>query len=86
MIDCGALVLFANGSEKIGGRSFEYDFLAPWRIGGQGAIEYDRMLGANSALTVRLAALIVPSAVRYADGESFTLVAFPLTIGFKCFL
>jgi hypothetical protein len=86
MLDIGPLILLARGSEKIDARTFDYDFFGTVRWGGQGALEYCRCLGQSFGVSLRLAGIVVPSAIQYADGESRTLVAFPVTIGVRLFL
>ena len=84
-LEVGPLVLFPSGSETIRGRVFEYDFFSTTRMGGEGGVEYERLLGGDFALTVRLAVIVVPSGVSYADGERRTLVSLPASAGVRVF-
>ena len=85
-LDIGPLILFGRGSEKFATHTFDYDFFGSVRWGGQGAIQYCRCLTRSFGVTVRLAVIVVPSALQYADGDSRTLVAFPVTVGVQLFL
>jgi hypothetical protein len=80
-LDIGPAMLFAEGSERVGGKLFSYDFMSSPRFGVLGAIEYDRCLGGNYAAYLRLTGVYVPSALRYAGGWSPSLVTIPVTIG-----
>jgi hypothetical protein len=64
---------------------FEYDFFSTTRIGGEGGVEFERLLGGDFALTVRLSVIVVPSGVSYADGETRTLISLPATAGVRMF-
>jgi len=86
LFDIGPLILFAGGSEKIGTRSLNYDFMSSPRFGGLAAFEYDRCLGENFAVYFRVGLLFVPSALQYADGWSPGLVTVPLTAGWRVLL
>jgi hypothetical protein len=82
-LDIGPLLLFPSGSERIGARSYHYDFMSSPRIGGMAAVEYDRCVGESYSAYVRLAAIYVPSALQYADGWSPAFVSLPLTLGMR---
>ncbi len=86
LFDIGPLMLFAGGSEKIGTRSLNYDFMSSPRFGGLAAFEYDRCLGGNFAVYLRIGLLYVPSALQYADGWSPSLMTVPLTAGWRVLL
>jgi len=82
-VDIGPVMLLSGGSEKIGTRSFDYDFMSSPRFGALAALEYDRCVTDNLALTLRLEGMFVPSALQYADGHSPSLLTFPLTVGVR---
>ncbi len=82
-IDIGPVVLFESASETFGIRSYEYDFFHSVRFGVQGGIEYDRCVSESVAVTLRLAGIVAPSGMKYADGESRTVIALPVTAGLR---
>jgi hypothetical protein len=80
-LDAGPLMLFESGNERIGARSFNYDFLSSPKFGGVVGIAYDRYVSENFGVYLRVAGLWVPSALEYADRRSFALITIPITIG-----
>jgi len=84
-LELGPVVVFPDGKETFGGKTYAYDFYGTTRFGGMGGIEYQRLLNEDIAATVRASVIIVPSGVKYADGESRTLIALPVTIGIRFF-
>ena len=82
-IEVGPLLLFPAGSERAGGRSYDYDFMGSPEFGGIAAVEYDRTLGGNYAVYLRVAAIYVPSALQYADGWSPSLTSVPVMVGWR---
>jgi hypothetical protein len=82
-LDIGPLVLLASGSETIGPRSFNYDFMSSPGFGALAALEYDRSFGKNTAAFLRVEGIVVPAGLDYASGHSFAVVTFPLTIGVR---
>ena len=48
-----------------------------------GGIKYDRMLSEYMAASLSFAGIFVPSGISYADGESRTVIALPLTLGLR---
>jgi hypothetical protein len=84
-MEFGPVLLFASGSETFGGRTYNYDFFSSVKLGGQGGIEYDRRVADNIGVSLRFAGLVSPSGVSYADGETRTMIALPLTMGVRFF-
>lgn len=80
-LDIGPLLMFASGSEAVGGRSFSYDFMGSTRPGLLAAIEYDRYLGEVFAVYVRAEGVFVFSAMEHSSGGSTSLMTFPVTLG-----
>ncbi len=79
----GPVLFFGGGNETVGTAVYEYDFLGSVTFGGLGALEYDRMMWDNLALTVNVSALVVPSGLDYADGLSRSVVALPISVGLR---
>ena len=79
----GPAVLFPGGEERFNGAFYTYDFFNSTRFGGEGAVAYGRMLSDQVAVSLRIAGMVIPSGISYADGESRTLIAFPLTLGLR---
>ena len=82
-LQVGPVMLFASGHETVNGRTYNDDFFRSVKFGGEGGIEYDRMLGDNVAASLNVAAIVIPSGVEYADGESRTVIALPVTLGVR---
>ncbi|MBI1805061.1 MAG: hypothetical protein HY033_08885 [Ignavibacteriae bacterium] len=82
-VEVGLVMLFASGNEITDGRLYNYDFFGSVRFGGEGGIEYDRMLGDNIAASLRVAGIFVPSGVEYGEGESRAVIALPVTLGIR---
>lgn len=81
--ELGAIGLFASGEEEVNGQTYNYDFFSSFRIGLQGALEYDRIMSEAVALTFRVGAVVVPDGMNYADGESRTIIYVPMTAGIR---
>ncbi len=79
----GLVGTFENGSEVVDGQYYEYDFFNSFRIGGQVALEYDKLLSQDFAFTLRAGAVVIPNGLNYADGESRTITYFPVTAGIR---
>ena len=85
-LEFGAVGLFAGGHEVVNGERYEYDFFSSFRLGFQGAVEYDRLVSEGIAVTIRGGAVVAPDGMNYADGESRTIVYFPVTVGIRFLL
>ncbi len=81
--ELGAIGLFASGQETVNGEIYTYDFFSTFRLGLQAAIEYDRRVSDNIALTLRAGAVVAPDGMNYADGESRTIIYCPFTAGVR---
>jgi hypothetical protein len=81
--EVGAVGLFASGKEVINGESYDYDFFSSFRLGFQGALQYDRLVSDAIALTIRGGVVVAPEAMRYADGETRTMIYLPVTAGMR---
>jgi hypothetical protein len=82
-LEFGAAGLFAGGNEVVDGQRYEYDFFSTFRFGFQGAVQYDRLLSNAVAITIRGGGVIAPGGMNYADGESRTILIFPICAGFR---
>lgn len=83
--DFGPVLFFGGGTENFAARRFEYDFLGSPVLGGLAAVEYDRMLGADYSLFLRLSAIYARSAVEYSGDAGRDLLSFPVTAGARIF-
>jgi hypothetical protein len=80
-VEFGPAVLFPTGEERFNGTLYQYDFFSSMKFGAECAVGFERMLGDRTAVSLRAGALIFPTGVSYADGESFTMIALPVTAG-----
>lgn len=83
--DIGPAILMAGGDERTASRLFKYDFLGSTKFGLLAALEYDRCLGENIAVFVRVTGVYIPSALDYAGGWSPSLTTIPLTAGARIY-
>lgn len=82
-IELGPVAVFPSGRETVGGKTYEYAFFESARIGGEGGIAYERLVGESVAVSLRAALIVIPSGVTYADGFSYTMIALPVTVGVR---
>jgi len=82
-LELGPVMLCPSGSENFNGINYNYDFFSSVKFGGMGGIKYDRMLSEYMAASLSFAGIFVPSGISYADGESRTVIALPLTLGLR---
>ena len=82
-LEVGPVILFPSGSEKFNGINYNYDFFSSVKFGGMGGIEYDRMLSDYMAASLKVVGIFIPSGISYADGESRTVIALPVTLGLR---
>jgi hypothetical protein len=82
-VEIGPVVMFPSGHETFDGRTYNDDFFGSIKVGGEGGIEYDRMIGENLAASLSVAGIVVPSGIAYADGESRAVIAVPVTLGLR---
>jgi hypothetical protein len=82
-VELGAIGLFASGEETINGERYDYDFFSSFRMGFQGAFQYDRLVSESVALTMRAGVIVAPEAMQYADGETRTIIFLPVSVGIR---
>jgi hypothetical protein len=82
-VEVGPVMLFRSGNETLNGVRFTYDFFNSVKYGGEGGIEYDRKFSEGIAASLRFAGIVVPSGIEYADGETRTVIALPITLGVR---
>lgn len=81
-LEFGLMYSMLQGDERFDNRHFEYDFLKSG-LGFVAGTGYDRYLNSTTALTFRVGGVIMPTGVRYADGEQHVLSGLPITLGIR---
>ncbi|UCC81188.1 MAG: hypothetical protein JSW64_07480 [Candidatus Zixiibacteriota bacterium] len=82
-LEFGFGLVTLSGSERYGGLSYDYDFLAKGSIAFLGAVEHDWLFNKRTALVARIGILSAPKGVSYADGETETVVGFSFSAGIR---
>jgi hypothetical protein len=82
----GVVGMFPNGEEVVDGEIYSYDFFSDFHLGGQFALEYDRLVSEKVAFTARAGVIVVPDGLNYSDGQARTIIYVPLTVGIRFLL
>ncbi len=82
-LEFGPAGLFASGEETYQGTTFQYDFLNDFSLGFQGGVEYTRYISDVIGLSAHAAFIVFPTGIEYLNGEKRTVMALPVTLGFR---
>lgn len=83
MLAFGFGITSLYGNERYGGYSYDYDFLTAGSVSLLAAVEHDWLFDKRFALVARVGIFYLPAGVNYADGESQSVVGYPLSAGIR---